>query len=179
MEKDPYKNDFGMQISRANRLGDIDFLQNAEKEKLYDPLQITPSEKWNYLHRINIYNPSPPATVRFYLDRGVEVNAQDIYGMTPLHYAMRAKNGDAALLLLQAGADPNIPNERGTIPLTMIGHIPDRLDVLKAMLEAGGNVGYINPNGHKTVLEAYRFYEQPEYFEPAYQPVIKMMEEYA
>ena len=179
MEKDPYKNDFGMQISRANRLGDIDFLQNAEKEKLYDPLQITPSEKWNYLHRINIYNPSPPATVRFYLDRGVEVNAQDIYGMTPLHYAMRAKNGDAALLLLQAGADPNIPNERGTIPLTMIGHIPDRLDVLKAMLEAGGNVGYINPNGHKTVLEAYRFYEQPEYFEPAYQPVIRMMEEYA
>ena len=179
MEKDPYKNDFGMQISRANRLGDIDFLQNAEKEKLYDPLQITPSEKWNYLHRINIYNPSPPATVRFYLDRGVEVNAQDIYGMTPLHYAMRAKNGDAALLLLQAGADPNIPNERGTIPLAMIGHIPDRLDVLKAMLEAGGNVGYINPNGHKTVLEAYRFYEQPEYFEPAYQPVIRMMEEYA
>ena len=61
----------------------------------------------------------------------------------------------------------------------MIGHIPDRLDVLKAMLEAGGNVGYINPNGHKTVLEAYRFYEQPEYFEPAYQPVIRMMEEYA
>ena len=179
MEKDPYKNDFGMQISRANRLGDIDFLQNAEKEKLYDPLQITPSEKWNYLHRINIYNPSPPATVRFYLDRGVEVNAQDIYGMTPLHYAMRAKNGDAALLLLQAGADPNIPNERGTIPLAMIGHIPDRLDVLKAMLEAGGNVGYINPNGHKTVLEAYRFYEQPEYFEPAYQPIIRMMEEYA
>ena len=90
-----------MKIAGANWEGDIDFLQNAEKEKLYDPLQITPSEKWNHLHRINIYNPSPPATVRFYLDRGVKVNAQDIYGMTPLHYAMRAKNGDAALLLLQ------------------------------------------------------------------------------
>ena len=179
MAKKVYEETVGMKIAGAEWAGDVAFLKKMADSGQLDPLRITPSEKWNYLHRINIYNPSPPATVRFYLDRGVEVNAQDIYGMTPLHYAMRAKNGDAALLLLQAGADPNIPNERGTIPLAMIGHIPDRLDVLKAMLEAGGNVGYINPNGHKTVLEAYRFYEQPEYFEPAYQPIIRMMEEYA
>ena len=56
--------------------------------------------------------------------------------MTPLHYAMRAENGDAAMVLLEAGADPNIETytDQG-IPLAMIGGIPDRLDVLKAMLD--------------------------------------------
>ncbi|MDU1346844.1 hypothetical protein [Eikenella corrodens] len=50
--------------------------------------------------------------------------------MTPLHYAMQAKNGDAALALLDAGANPNIPNRDNVIPLGMMGAMPHRLDVL-------------------------------------------------
>lgn len=37
--------------------------------------------------------------------------------MTPLHYTMRAKNGDAALALLEAGANPDIPNQDNVTPL--------------------------------------------------------------
>ena len=52
--------------------------------------------------------------------------------MTPLHYAMRAENGDAAMVLLEAGADPNIETyEHKSIPLSMIGYLPDRLDILE------------------------------------------------
>lgn len=63
--------------------------------------------------------------------------------MTPLHYAMRSKNVDAAIALLNAGADPNIPNQDNLIPLSMIGYLPDRLDVLELMLEKGANVHFL------------------------------------
>ncbi|WP_410522814.1 ankyrin repeat domain-containing protein [Pasteurella multocida] len=33
------------------------------------------------------------AVVNFYIENGVEISTQDMYGMTPLHYAMRAKCG--------------------------------------------------------------------------------------
>ncbi len=52
---------------------------------------------------LNSYSPSPLSVVEFYIKHGVDVNAQDCYGMTPLHYAMRAKNVDAAIALLNAG----------------------------------------------------------------------------
>lgn len=174
MRLDPYKNDIGMQIVRANRLGDIKFLQKTADSGQFDPLKITPSEKWSYLHRINMnpHSPSPLETVRFYLDKGVAVNAQDIYGMTPLHYAMRAGNGDAALALLEAGANPNIADEDNMIPLAMIGYMPERLDVLKAMLDSGANVHFFN--GNETVIDSYRSDSEPELM-----PIVALMEQYA
>ena len=112
---------FEEKIAEAEELGDIAFLQKAESEGKLDPFRISPDE--NSLHRANIWNPSSPETIRFYIDKGVPVNAQDIYGMTPLHYAMRAENGDAAMVLLEAGADPNIETyEHKSIPLSMIGY---------------------------------------------------------
>ena len=114
---------FEEKIAEAEELGNIAFLQKAESEGKLDPFRISPDEKWNSLHRANIWNPSSPETIRFYIDKGVPVNAQDIYGMTPLHYAMRAENGDAAMVLLEAGADPNIETyEHKSIPLSMIGY---------------------------------------------------------
>lgn len=92
---------FEEKIAEAEELGNIAFLQKAESERKLDPFRISPDEKWNSLHRANIWNPSSPETIRFYIDKGVPVNAQDIYGMTPLHYAMRAENGDAAMVLLE------------------------------------------------------------------------------
>ena len=65
--------------------------------------------------------------------------------MTPLHYAMRAENGDAAMVLLEAGADPNIETyEHKSTPLSMIGYLPNRLDILKMMLDKGGDVHHKN-----------------------------------
>ncbi|MDO9831815.1 ankyrin repeat domain-containing protein [Glaesserella parasuis] len=107
-------------IVEANSNDNINFLNEVFLDKkVADIKKITDFDKWNYLHRILCYfNPSVEL-VRFYISNGLDVNAQDKYGMTPLHYAMRAKNVDAAIALLNAGADPNIPNQDNLIPLRM------------------------------------------------------------
>ena len=178
MMTDPYENDIGMQIARANSDGDIAFLKEMSDTGKFDPCCTTDSAKWNYLHMANMnsYNPAPLSTMHFYLDKGVEVNAQDCYGMTPLHYAMQAKNGDAALALLEAGANPNIPNRDNVIPLGMMGAMPHRLDVLKKMLENGGNVHYKNGNSGMELLEFAKHYLSDI---DGFKEVIELMEQYA
>ena len=157
--------------------GKIDEAEALFQESGKSPLDITPKENWTWLHKIlSGFEYVPRVTIQYFLNKGVEVNAQDGYGMTPLHYAMRSKNPDAALVLLEAGADPNIPNERNIIPLTMIGGMPDRLDILEKMLKQGGNVHHLNGrNATRTVLESYF----PEEGEDDIKAIYEMMLRYA
>ena len=112
--------------------------------------------------------------MKYLINQGIPINAQDVYGMTPLHYAMRSQNADAAIALLEAGADPNIPNRDNVIPLAMIGMIPKRLDVLELMLKKGGNVHFYN--GHYEVLQLLELFWSHD---KDYIPVIEMMKQYA
>lgn len=114
---------------------------------------------WNWLHQLLMgvgKDLSSIESIKYFIDKGVSINSQDCYGMTPLHYAMRSRNADAAKVLLEAGADPNIPNIDNLRPLSMIGYIPDRLDVLELMLEKGGNVDQLmGDNSGRTILESW------------------------
>lgn len=171
-----YQHDLGMLIAAADLHGDITFLQQMVDEGKFDPLAVSPNDKWNYLHKANIWNPSPVETIRFYLDKGVEVNAQDIYGNTPLYYALRIQNGDAAMALLEAGANPNIPNCDNIVPLGMAVMIPDRLDVIEKMLQNGGDVHYLNGNSGLDIISFLKTYFREN---EELKPIIAMMEKYA
>ncbi|WP_044469612.1 ankyrin repeat domain-containing protein [Mannheimia massilioguelmaensis] len=162
-------------IVEANSNENINFLTEVFLDKkIADIKKITEFDKWNYLHRILCYfNPSLNL-VRFYIDNGLDINAQDRYGMTPLHYAMRSKNVEAAMALLNAGADPNIPNQDNLIPLSMIGYLPDRLDLLKLMLEKGANVHFL-VNENESILESYK----PTPLEPHLSPIYDLMMKYS
>ena len=144
------------------------------EKKLADIKKITDLEKWNYLHRILCYSKPKKELVQFYIDNGVDVKAQDMYGMTPLHYAMQEKNVEGAIALLNAGADPNIPNRDNLIPLRMCIRYPDRLDLLELMLKKGGNVHYFN--GTDYLLEALKDFKGNE---PNYQKFFELLEQYA
>jgi Ankyrin repeats (3 copies) len=54
--------------------------------------------------------------IEYLLKAGLDINAKGDYHATPLYEA--AARGDIGLcgLLLQLGADPNIPDHRGTLP---------------------------------------------------------------
>ncbi|NEN76625.1 ankyrin repeat domain-containing protein [Pelistega sp. NLN82] len=144
------------------------------EKKIADINKITDFDKWNYLHRVLCYFTPSLDLIKFYIDNGVNINAQDVYGMTPLHYALRSKNVEAAIALLEAGADPNLPNRDGLIPLSMIGYIPDRLDVLELMLQKGANVHYL-VNDDETILESYK----PTDREPELKPIYDLMKKYS
>ena len=167
--------DLEEKIVESNFNNDLQLLRKIFLEnKLADIKKITSLDKWNYLHRILCYSKPKVELIQFYIDNGVDVNAQDIYGMTPLHYALRSKNAEAAIALLKAGANPNLPNQDGLIPLSMIGYIPERLDVLELMLQKEANVHYL-VNEDETILESYK----PTENEPQLKPIYELMKKYS
>ncbi len=180
-----YEQDPELRVAHANRKGDIDFLNNIFLiDNLLAISAVTEEAKWNWLHRSLMHIPNqakewtgtPLATVKFYIDKGVTINAQDRYGMTPLHYAMRGKNAEAAIALLEAGADPNVPNRDNVIPLAMIGGMPERLDVTEMMLKKGGNIHYKNGDNELSIVNSMKKHlgNQEKFI-----PVIQLLEQYA
>ena len=134
--------DYDMKVLRANKKGDIDTLDDIFVHNL-DIHEIDKNSQLNWLHTalISATQTTPPiATLQFYLDQGLDVNAQDRRKNTALHYALEKKNAECALFLLQAGANPNIPNEENIIPMGMTGYLPGREDVVHELLKRGGDV---------------------------------------
>ena len=148
------------------------------EENNFDYLEVSPEDKWNWLHQLLMgFTDRPPSleAIQFFIDKGVPVNAQDSYGMTPLHYAMRSSNADVAIALLEAGADPNLPDKKNLRPLSMAGYLPNRLDVLELMLQKGGNVHNII-NDNETILESWK---PDEYKAEWAKDIYEIMKKYA
>ena len=165
----------GIQILDA--LDEADF---AALDKLFsvdaDINKITENDKWSWLHKalLGFDSQKPPReSIEYLIRHGLDVNAQDRYGMTPLHYAMRSKNVAAATALLEAGADPNIPNIENVTSLACIGGMPEQLGLLKLMLDKGGDVNYFN--GQHGLLEGLKKYGSDI---PHFPEVIALMEQY-
>ena len=161
-------------------LGALDEADFAALDKLFsvdaDINKITENDKWSWLHKALLgFDPQKPPreSIEYLIRHGLDVNAQDRYGMTPLHYAMRSKNVAAATALLEAGADPNIPNIENVTPLACIGGMPEQLGLLKLMLDKGGDVNYFN--GQHGLLEGLKKYGSDI---PHFPEVIALMEQY-
>ena len=59
------------------------------------------------------------ARVQAELDKGVDVNTEDEFGFTPLHFAAWVGHKEIAELLISKGADVNAKNDEGKTPLDM------------------------------------------------------------
>lgn len=71
------------------------------------------------LHRIN--NTTPPKSVKKLIALGFNVNAQDKYGKTPLHYqAENFLNKDIIKILVENGANVNLETHRGKRPRDLV-----------------------------------------------------------
>ena len=84
-------------------------------------------------------------TVGLYLDCGVNVNAEDAVGATPLTLALTdAEFEDIAYLLLDSGADVDVRGLDGKTPLQLAVQMGERgnTGLVKALLNLGAN-----PNG--------------------------------
>ena len=116
---------------------------------------ITDQEGWNFLHRALLAVSNPPSLemVKHLIDKGVDVNAIDCYGNTPLHYAARLKAPDLIKVLLDAGSHIDPVNFEGVTPLreTLLVK-PFNLDAIDIFLSRGANMDHCS-QGAATVKE--------------------------
>jgi len=77
---------------------------------------------------------------RLLIDKGVkEINYQDKFGYTALHYASKKGNLEIVKLLVVAGANPKIQEKYGFTPLHEAAE-NDNVEVLEYLLERGGDI---------------------------------------
>lgn len=96
---------------------------------------------WNLLHYILVPVMWAPnlRVLDVALRNGCRINAKDREGYTPLHFAARLEDASALAVLLEHGADPNIPNDKGVTPFHQYflqGEI--KADVVRLFIDKGG-----------------------------------------
>ncbi len=86
-------------------------------------------------------------TIRTLVKKGVNLEAQDNHGCTPLANAVSSKQAEAARLLLAAGADPNtVCKDRRVLTEAVWGLGKPGLEML---LSAGADINAVNYNDDK------------------------------
>ncbi len=139
--------------------GDLEKADEMFKSKQVDIFEITDS-KANWLHEVlkAMPNDTPIKTIKYLLDKGVSPTAKDYYHMTPLHYAMRGENIEAAKILLEAGADPNARDmSGGLIPFRMACGQPFNQELVEFFLKHGANI-YGQDSEGRTWMEIVKKY---------------------
>lgn len=106
--------------------------------------RVTANDKWTYLHYAfkSVTRKTPPVSIQYLIDQGLDVNAIDSYGYTPLIYAVRQRNVEGMRLLLENGADQMIEHQDadGISALRMaFDRMPIPYEVVKVLLEYGAN----------------------------------------
>ncbi|QCW01946.1 ankyrin repeat domain-containing protein [Natrinema pallidum] len=96
-----------------------------------------------------------PEIARELIGRGIDLDAQNNGGLTPLLTALEVENYDTAEVLLEGGADPNIFDNSGRCALSMAVTRGQRGGKLKMLLEHGADPTASDESG-ESVLEWLR-----------------------
>ncbi|KUI99547.1 MULTISPECIES: ankyrin repeat domain-containing protein [Vibrio] len=127
--------------------GDINEVK-ALIDKGADIHEVTESEHWTYLHHVfmspstKLEERTPLESIQYLIDQGLDVNAIDSYGYTPLIYAVRQQNIEGMRLLLENGADELIEHRASddATPLNMVfDNKPYQYEVMKLLLDFGAD----------------------------------------
>lgn len=87
------------------------------------------------------------------LDKGADVNVQNVRGVTPLFAAIIAKNEPMIDWLLAHNASPNVRSSVGDNPMIEVARSGNE-GLLKKLIKAGGDVNLANTLGSTPLMEA-------------------------
>lgn len=142
-------------LLKEGKLEEVEKLFNSSVDVFY-----VSESKCNWLHKVLMGIPSktPAKTIKYLIDKGVSPTAKDCYDMTPLHYAMRGENIEAAKILLEAGSDANAKDISGRlIPFRMACGQPFNQEIVEFFLEHGANI-YEEDSDGRTLMEIVKKY---------------------
>ena len=84
---------------------------------------------------------------------GVDINARDNEGMTPLIWAAYGGNESVARLLIERGADMNATDNRGMTALLVVAMSPDEATV-RLLIERGVDTNAMDSEGKTPLMWA-------------------------
>ena len=76
------------------------------------------------------------------------INATHEDGQTPLHHACGNIFWDCLETLLQNGANPNLPDDRGKTPFHYVAAYPLTIEMIQPLLDYGANLALTDHEGH-------------------------------
>lgn len=94
------------------------------------------------LHMTAIEDRSNSSIAVFLLLKGADVNAQDIFSFTTLHYASSSNypdDGELASYLIEKGADINAKSNQGRTPLHEAA-VADKVAAVRVLIESGADL---------------------------------------
>jgi ankyrin repeat protein len=100
------------------------------------------TDKWNLLHLalVSLTTPPSPRIVKHLIGLGTDINGRDWRLWTPLHFAVRTGSNEVVEMLIEAGAEVDLPNDEGITPLHLcLLRLPFYLGIVEMLLEAGAN----------------------------------------
>jgi ankyrin repeat protein len=100
-------------------------------------------------------SPALRAMAALLLDKGVEINAKDVHGITAFFYAAWGQRHELAELLLEKGADPDSRNARNETPLMYSGDSRGA-EMIRRLLGAGADVNAQDKEGWTPLMWAIR-----------------------
>ena len=116
----------------------IKLFENFEDYDPYELMIIPPNKKGEMLVE-EIQKPEPNLDlVSDLIALGANLNWQDDYGRTALHYCGQYDHLEIAKMLIEAGADVNIQHDRGWTPLHIFTFY-NHSRIVRMLLDAGAD----------------------------------------
>jgi hypothetical protein len=125
------------QLFQAADTGDLEMVQNIIRNGGVNIEWKNPANRYTALHIASLIGHIP--VVNFLIQSGSNVNVQERYGFTPLHFATyNGGNLPLVELLLENGANPNIQNMNVDTPLQLAVQSGNK-EIVRALLAGGAD----------------------------------------
>jgi ankyrin repeat protein len=95
-------------------------------------------------------------TMKFFIEKNININLQDNRGETALMYAIDYDNIEMIRLLLNAGANPNVLNTHNHTALTLaiVGNSSNNIEIIEMLLNAGADATAKDRNNWTSLMRA-------------------------
>jgi hypothetical protein len=127
---------------------------------VFSPIAAVACQDWN---TIEFFDVATPEQIYSCIESGMDVNARDGEGITPLHYASAYnENSEIVLILIDLGALVNARDLEGFTPLHAAAAFNDNLEVLLVLISEGADINAQAQQAYTPLHAAAEWSDNPD-----------------